>query len=103
MNHVGCAISYSPMEKMAIFLKYTYSRWKDIDQILVGDILGHSNIFAEFMYRMSKDEDFVLQYGEASRDPYGGGVLDIGWDPYGGSLRTIDTQHIIRAYYRRKF
>lgn len=103
MNHVGCAISYSPMEKMAIFLKYTYSRWKDIDQILVGDILGHSNIFAEFMYRMSKDEDFVLQYGEASRDPYQGGILDVGWDPYGGTIRTLDTQHIFRVYYRRKF
>ncbi|MFH1442165.1 MAG: hypothetical protein ABIH18_09030 [Candidatus Omnitrophota bacterium] len=103
MNHIGCEISYSPMEKMAIFLKYTYSRWKDIDQILVGDILGHSNIFAEFMYRMSKDEDFVLQYGEASRDPYQGGILDVGWDPYGGTVRTLDTQHIFRIYYRRKF
>jgi hypothetical protein len=24
-------------------------------------------------------------------------------DPYGGSMLTLDTQHIIRVYYRRKF
>lgn len=103
MNHIGCEMSYSPMEKMAIFLKYTYSRWKDVDQLATGDIIGHSNLFAEFMYRMSKDEDFVLQYGEGSRDPYQGDILNLSWDPYGGSIRTLDTQHIFRIYYRRRF
>lgn len=105
MNHVGFEIAYTPMSKLALFFKYTYSRWQDLDSISQGitKVWGHHNLFSELIYRKSADEDISFQYGEASRDPYMGGVLDIGWDPFGGSLRTIDTQHIFRMYYRRKF
>jgi hypothetical protein len=105
MNHVGIELAYTPMPKFSMFLKYTYSRWQDLQSIAQGieKTIGHHNAFAEFIYRLSADEDFTFQYGEASRDPYMGSVLDIGWDPYGGSLRTIDTQHIFRLYYRRRF
>lgn len=105
MNHIGFEALYTPLKKLSIFLKYAYSRWQDLDSLTQGftKVWGHHNAFAEFIYRLSDDEDFTLQYGEASRDPYMGGVLTIGWDPYGGSLRTIDTQHICRLYYRRKF
>jgi len=105
MNHVGFEVAYTPMPKLALFFKYSYSRWQNLDSISQGitKLFGHHNLFTELIYHKSENEDFTLQYGEASRDPYMGGVLDIGWDPYGGSLRTIDTQHIIRLYYRRKF
>lgn len=105
MNHVGLGLNYTPFEKFSMFLKYTYSRWQDLDRLQQGitKLYSHNNFFAEFIYRKSQDEDLTFQYGEASRDPYMGGVLDIGWDPYGGSLRTIDTQHTFRLYYRRKF
>lgn len=105
MNHVGFEVAYAPMSKFKIFLKYTYSRWQDIDRLIQGinSPLGHHNFFTEFMYNWSENENLVFQYGEASRDPYLSGILDIGWDPYGGSLRTIDTRHIFRLYYRRRF
>ena len=105
MNHIGFEASYAPTAKLSLFFKYTYSRWQDLDSLNQGitKVYGHHNLFTELLYRISDDEDFAFQYGEASRDPYMGGVLDIGWDPYGGSLRTIDTQHIFRLYYRRKF
>ena len=105
MNHVGLEVSYAPVPKLNFFFKYNYSRWQDLDKLLEGStkLYSHHNVFFEMIYRMSQNEDFTLQYGEASRDPYSGGVLDIGWDPYGGSLRTIDTPHIFRLYYRRKF
>jgi len=105
MNHVGFEVSYTPMQKFSMFFKYSYSRWQDLDKLQEGitKLFGHHNFFVEFIYRRSENEDFSFQYGEASRDPYMGGVLDIGWDPYGGSLRTIDTQHIFRLYYRKKF
>ena len=105
MNHIGFEASYSPTPKWGFSLRYTYSRWQDLDSLTQGitKVFGHHNIFSEVTYRKSIDEDFTFQYGEASRDPYLGGVLDIGWDPYGGALRTIDTQHIFRLYYRRKF
>lgn len=105
MNHIGFEASYMPMPKLSIFLKYNYSRWQDLDKLTQGitKVFGHHNTFAELIYHKSEDEDFAFQYGEGSRDPYMSGVLWVGWDPYGGSLRTIDTQHIIRLYYRRKF
>ena len=106
MNHVGLELVYTPTPKFSAMLKYTYSRWQDIDHLISSGktkLTPHYNVFLEFIYRRSKYEDLTFQYGEASRNPYMGGVLDIGWDPYGGSLKTIDTAHIFRLYYRRKF
>ncbi|MBL7151473.1 MAG: hypothetical protein ISS89_02660 [Candidatus Omnitrophica bacterium] len=105
MNHVGFEVSYLPMPKLGLFFRYTYSRWQDINKLILGDtgLYGHHNFFAEAIFRKSEDEDISFQYGESSRNPYMGGILDVTWDPYGGSLSTIDTQHIFRLYYRRKF
>jgi len=30
-------------------------------------------------------------------------LASIVFDPYGGSLSVLDTQHIVRLFYRRKF
>jgi hypothetical protein len=105
MNHVGLTVTYTPLPKLSMMFKYNYSRWQDIDKLAAGitKVFGHHNIFTEIIYRISQDQDFTFQYGEGSRDPYMGGVLDITWDPYGGDMRTVDTQHVFRAYYRRKF
>lgn len=105
MNHLGIEVSYLPTSKLALFLRYTYSRWQDLDRLTQGvtETAGHHNFFVEAMYRKSEDEDLVFQYGEAGRTPIMGEMFTIGWDPYGGSLRTIDTQHIFRLYYRRRF
>ena len=105
MNHIGIQLSYRPIPKISIFLKYTYSRWQDLDRLAAGytNMVGHHNFFSELIYRFSVDQDVTFQFGEASRDPFMGEVNTIGWDPYSGDLRTIDTQHIFRAYYRRKF
>jgi len=104
MNHVGFECSYMPSPKFSMFLRYTFSRWRDLNYLSINtDPTDHHNFFAEFTYRKSENEDFTFQYGEAMRDPYMGGVLDIGYDPFGGSMKTIDTEHIFRLYYRRKF
>jgi hypothetical protein len=105
MNGVSMEFSYALTQKLGFFFKYNYSRWQDLDRLIAGitKMQGHNNFFTELYYRRSEEEDFVFQYGEASRDPFSGGIIDIGWDPYGGSLRTIDTAHIVRLYYRKKF
>ena len=101
MNHLGMEITYMPTAKIGFALKYTYSRWKDLDRLRAGITkpIGHHNFFSEFRYLASSDDEFICQYGEGNTAPLG----NITYDPYGGSLLTIDTQHIIRAYYRRKF
>lgn len=101
MNHVGIEITYMPCKKFGMAFKYTYSRWQDTDRLINGETnpLGHHNFFSEFRYLPSKDDEFIMQYGEGNPSNLGGMSLD----PYGGTLLTIDTAHIIRAYYRRKF
>ncbi|MFH1414306.1 MAG: tetratricopeptide repeat protein [Candidatus Omnitrophota bacterium] len=105
INHIGLELGYQPTAKLAAFFRYTYSRWQDLDGLTnnMTKVIGHHNFFSEFIYRVSDNEDFTFQYGEASRNPYIGGVLNIDWDPYGGSLKTIDTRHVWRLYYSRRF
>jgi len=102
MNHVGFEANYSPTKKLAFYIRYTYSRWNDLNRMLNGlskIYLGHHNFFAEFKYMPSADDEFSMQYGESGRSP----ISTTAYDPFGGSLATLDTQHIMRMYYRRKF
>jgi hypothetical protein len=106
MNHIGMEITYMPVPKIGISFKYTYSRCKDIIQLpsssyaLTDNIVGHHNFFSELRYLPSKDDELIMQYGVGDTSSIGN-LSSL--DPYGGSMLTLDTQHIIRAYYRRKF
>ncbi len=101
MNHVGIEMTYMPFEKFGLALKYTYSRWQDTDRLVAGSTnpLGHHNFFSEFRYLPSKEDELIFQYGEGNT----GNVGNMSLDPYGGTALTIDTAHIFRAYYRRRF
>lgn len=102
MNHMGIELGYMPTKKLGMVFKYIYSRCQDLEDLRQGDtkMTGHSNFFGEFRYLPSKDDELILQYGVGDYTNIG----NLGsMDPYGGSMLTLDTQHIIRAYYRRKF
>ena len=101
MNHVGLELTYMPTPKFGMLFKYIYSRCQDVDRLIVGetDPVGHHNFYGEFRYLPSKDDEIILQYGEGNTSSIGNMQLD----PYGGNMMTLDTQHIIRAYYRRRF
>ena len=102
MNHIGMEIGFLPNKKLNFYLRYVYSRWNDLERLQNGEdkcYLGHHNFFSELRYRFTDDDEFVLQYGESGRAP----LAWVTFDPFGGSLSTIDTQHIFRLYYRRKF
>ncbi len=101
MNHIGFEFGYSPFKKFGFLLKYNYARWKDLDRLQAGVTkpLGHHNVFTEFRFLPSEFDEFTFQYGEGNVSPIG----FLTFDPYGGSSTTIDTQHIFRFYYRRKF
>ncbi|MBU1727190.1 MAG: hypothetical protein KJ880_06145, partial [Candidatus Omnitrophica bacterium] len=102
INHVGMDFSYLPNKKMGFFFRYTYSRWNDLSRMVDGYdkiYLGHHNFFTEFKYLPTLDDEFSFQYGESGISP----LTTVSYDPFGGSLATLDTRHIIRCYYRRKF
>ncbi|MDD5128363.1 MAG: tetratricopeptide repeat protein [Candidatus Omnitrophica bacterium] len=105
MNHMGMEVTYMPTEKIGMSFKYIYSRCKDLvyngtDYVLTDGVVGHHNFFSEFRYMPSKDDEFSLEYGVGDTSSIGN-ISSL--DPYGGSMLTLDTQHIIRVYYRRKF
>lgn len=102
MNHVGIEVSYVPTKKFGLFFRYTYSRWNDINRMLSGFdkiYLGHHNFFTEFRYSPTPDDEFAFQYGESGISP----TAITTFDPFGGSLATLATRHIVRMYYRRRF
>jgi len=101
MNHVGLEMTYMPTPKFGLMLKYIYSRCQDVDRLIAGitEPVGHHNFYGEFRYLPSKDDELIFQYGEGNSSAVG----NLNLDPYGGSMLTLDTQHIIRAYYRRRF
>jgi hypothetical protein len=105
MNHIGMEATYMPTPKLGLSLKYIYSRCNDIvyngsDYVLTDNIIGHHNFFSEIRYMPSKDDELIMQYGVGDTSSIGN-MSSI--DPYGGTMLTLDTQHIIRAYYRRRF
>lgn len=99
MNHIGFEMTYMPAPKFGMLLKYIYSRCDDVGTDGLGSLSSHSNFYSEFRYLPTKDQEIILQYGEGNSSAIG----NLNFDPYGGSMLTLDTQHIIRAYYRRRF
>jgi hypothetical protein len=102
MNHIGLEVAYMPTKKLGLLFKYTYSRWNDVNRLLDGHdkiYMGFHNFFSELRYLPWQDDELVLQYGEGGRSP----IASVTFDPFGGSLSTLETQHIFRMYYRRKF
>lgn len=102
INHIGLEVGYTPTKKLGLYTRYTYSRWNDLTLMRQGYsdyYLGHHSFFGELRYLPTSDDEFILQYGDSGRSP----IAIINFDPYGGSLSTLDTRHIFRIYYRRKF
>jgi len=102
MNHIGMEFIYMPVKKLGFLFKYTYSRVQDLDRLQNGSTnpIGHHNFFSEFRYLPSKDDELILQYGVGDTNSISNSAS---LDPYGGGLLTLDTAHMFRAYYRRKF
>ncbi|MCD6583269.1 MAG: hypothetical protein J7K71_01080 [Candidatus Omnitrophica bacterium] len=102
INHIGFELEYLPWEKLSFYFKYVYSKWNDINRLISGEAelcRGHHNFFTELRYRATSNDEFLFQYGVTSR----GLIGELIYDPYGGSLAVLDTQHIFRMFYRRKF
>jgi len=102
MNHYGLEIAYVPTAKLSFLFKYVYSRW--IDMLMLNAAGAriydwHNNFFIESRYKMDKDAELIFDYGVGGITPLGSAT----YDPFGGSLAVLDTQHIFRLYYRKRF
>ena len=100
VNHAGLEADFMPTDKLTFWFKYMHTRLIDIykqNKYQHDDFYeGHHNVFFGSEYRFSKDDSFTLLYGEfvGYNDPY----QQTYW-----TLSALDTQHIFRLFYRRKF
>lgn len=103
MNHIGLEAAYIWDNKIGIYLRYVYSRANNLRELFHHGVVtrtSHHGVFSELVYRMDEKSELVTQYGV-------GGYGDIStmgtYTPFGGGVAALDTQHIVRVYYRRKF
>ncbi|HAJ57227.1 MAG TPA: hypothetical protein DCL35_05600 [Candidatus Omnitrophica bacterium] len=102
MNHYGLEVAYTPTEKLSFLFKYTISRWIDMLELNASgvELYGwHNNFFIESRYRIDPSSEFIFDYGVGGITPLG----TASYDPFGGALAVLDTQHIIRVYYKKIF
>ncbi|MDD5044383.1 MAG: hypothetical protein PHU91_01865 [Candidatus Omnitrophica bacterium] len=100
VNHIGIEADYTPNKKWNFWAKYTYSKIVDLTELVTNHnnflYQWHSNIFLGARYNLREDESFTLLFGEFVGYDYD--YLDSVW-----SLSTVDTQHIFRLFYKKKF
>jgi len=101
-NHIGFEIDYNPLEKLGLYLRYAYSKPKDISELNEDSKVekrSHHYFFFEARCRATEDSEFVGQYGVGTTAYVGLPT----YTPFGGNPPVLDLQHILRLYYRRKF
>lgn len=102
MNHIGLEVNYSPTEKLGFHGRYVYSKANDISELNEDSRVenrSHHAFFSEVRMKLKEDSELVAQYGVGSI----AGISESTYSPFGGGVAVLDTQHIGRVYYRRKF
>ncbi|MCD6540015.1 MAG: hypothetical protein J7K37_04885 [Candidatus Omnitrophica bacterium] len=99
INHLGLEVEYLPTEKINLWFQYVYSKFIDLYRQVKGEGIhydGHHNIFIGLRYRV--DENSLLDFIFGETPGY-----DYEYQQGEWSLSSLDTQHLFRIYYRRKF
>ena len=103
INHFGTSVKYRFTPKLAGFLKYTFSKAYNLYRLNTsGDLKyeDHHNVFMELDYNVTEYGLLTIQFGEGS-------VVSPVWgasaSPFGDFYPTLDTQHILRIYYKGEF
>ena len=102
MNHYGLEIAYTPTPRLSFFFKYAVSRWIDMLELNSSGLElydWHNNFFLQSRYNLSDSAEFVFDYGVGGITPLGTDT----YDPFGGALAVLDTQHIMRLYFKKRF
>lgn len=103
INHFGTTLSYRFNNRLAGFLKYTFSKAYNLYRLNTsGDLRyeDHHNVFLELDYNVTEYGLLTIQFGEGSVvSPVWGATAS----PFGDFYPTLDTQHILRIYYHGIF
>lgn len=104
MNHFGIETCYVPFPKVGFYLRYTFSQWYDLGRLLNNQVLdyrGFNNIFFETRMVLPRDVLMSIQYGVGPAY----NVQTSSSDPLLAfySTAVIETQHVVRIVFDKKF
>lgn len=104
VNHFGIETSYVPSAKWGFFGRYTFTRMYDLVSLVNNsslDYQAHNNAFLEARYLQNKDTKLSLEYGVGPA--YNTSVSSTNPTLAYYNAPVVDTQHIIRMSYEKKF
>ncbi len=96
-NHFGVEALYAINPKAELFFSYTYAQLYDVYKYSTEgnlDYEGHNNFFVGYKYMFGKDEFLKAMWGE-----YAGYDSDADY----WYMSALDTRHIFRLVYEKKF
>lgn len=96
INHIGADIIFRPLKGVELWFSYVYTRLYDLyvyNKERRLDYKGHNNFFLGVQWSPGKDNYIRFLYGEYAN--YG--------DENDWYMSSLDTQHIFRLVYERKF
>jgi len=98
INHAGIEISYIPSSQWEMLVSYIWTRTNDINKLVYNDevvLRSYHNIFTELRYCPTETDQLLLQYGVSTASNLETKFID--------AMPTLDTQHIIRLFYKKLF
>lgn len=99
INHYGLEMDYAFNDKLDIWAKYIYSQLIDLYRLnKERDIFyeAHHNVFLASKYSIDDSQSLEFLFGEFFG--YDAQYAESNW-----SLSALDTQHLFRFFYRKKF
>ncbi|MFH1504483.1 MAG: hypothetical protein ABIH08_03740 [Candidatus Omnitrophota bacterium] len=102
INHIGFDVRYLFSEKLGFYFRYVYSRANDIAELQDNSRTiksSHHTLFSEIQLKIKEDSEFAIQYGIVPSVD----VALSSYTPFGTASPTLDTQHIVKLYYSKKF
>jgi hypothetical protein len=104
MNHFGIETSYVPNPRLGFFARYTLSNGYDINRLVNDNQLQHrywNNFFFEMRMVLPYDINMSLQYGVGPA--YNVQTSATSPDLTYYSTTVVETQHIVRLVFDKKF
>lgn len=104
INHWGVETSYVPFERFGLFARYTFSKWYNLEKLANNNELkyqSYNNMFLEGRYFKKDDMKLSLQYGVGPS--YTTDVSTTNPSVAYYSSPVLETEHLIRMIYEKKF
>lgn len=104
INHWGIETSYVPFDQFGFFARYTFSKSYNLEKLVNDGELkyqSYNNMFLEGRYFRKDDMKLSLQYGVGPA--YTTGVSSTNPTVAYYSAPVLETEHLIRMIYEKKF